>query len=157
MFACCQQCPLKRKGNRIATGTVLLEVVLALALLLFAVAVISSGFSSSADAVERLQRHTHGLNLAVSVLSEMHMGIIPIENNGPQTFDPPFEDWTWETFVTPLDDGFGLQMSLLKVEVTVRYTPGQVVKRLTEIMSANNAGAGVGPVLSRSNSGRLAG
>jgi type II secretory pathway pseudopilin PulG len=122
-----------RKPRR-ARGAVLLEVLLALALFVFAAAVVSSGLNAAVERTLRLKAQTHALDLAVSVLSEVQMGIRPAETAGPEPFEAPFEPWTWEieavlhSFGT--DDTAGLQ----QVTVIVRGGTPATVQRLTEIL-----------------------
>ena len=72
-------------------GSVLLEVVLALALFVGAATVISTGLNASVQAVYRLRQSTHAANLAISVLSELQMHIRPVAAAGPEPFAAP--DW----------------------------------------------------------------
>src|SRR5512141_793697 len=83
-------------------GAVLLEVVLALVLFVGAAAVLTSGLSSSLDSLERLRLNTHAADLAVSVVSELQMGIKSLALSGPQPFPAPFEGWTWEALANAL-------------------------------------------------------
>src|SRR5258708_5437317 len=101
-----QMClPLTPQLNRFAKGrrrsfredgAVLLEVILALALFVAAAAILSSGLSSSLDAVERLRFNTHAADFAVTVLSELQLGTKTLSTMGPQAFNKPDDDWSWE-------------------------------------------------------------
>ena len=115
-------------------GAVLVEVVLALALFVAAAAVISGGLSASMDSIERLRLNAHAADLAVSVLSEMQMGTLAMEGNAAQPFDPPFEDWTWEVQLAPVDDGAGEETRLTRVEAIIRHLQPPLVYRLTQVM-----------------------
>ncbi len=85
-------------------GAVLLEVVLALGLFVAAAAVVSASLNASLESVDRLRLNLHAVNLAVSVLSELQLGTRAVETgSGPQPFEPPFEQWGWEVFLTPLE------------------------------------------------------
>jgi len=79
---------------------VLLEVVLALLLFVGAAAVITGGMNASLTSVERMRLATHAANLAVSLISELQLGIRGIEMTGPEPFEAPYEDWTWELVAT---------------------------------------------------------
>ncbi len=79
----------------------MLEVVLALALFVAASTVITSALSASVDETERLRLNAHASNLAATILSEMQMGLQAVESSGPNAFDPPFAEWTWQAAVEP--------------------------------------------------------
>src|SRR5258708_4398278 len=83
-------------------GAVLLEVILALVLFVAAAAVLTSGLSSSLDGVERLRLNTHAADLAVTVLSELQLGIKSLALSGPQQFEAPLDAWTWELVASPV-------------------------------------------------------
>lgn len=124
-------------------GAVLLEVVLALALFVAAVAVISSGMNMSLNGVERLRLSAHALDLGVTVLSELQMGVRAADVSGtPQVFDPPFESWTWEVLLTPMDDEVGQQSSLTRTEVVIRHKDPPVVQRLSQVLPSEKVKRG---------------
>jgi hypothetical protein len=118
-------------------GAVLLEVVLALVLFVAAAAVLTSGLSSSLDGVERLRLQAHAADMAVSVFSELQMGIKSLALSGPQPFDPPVEGWTWEAVATPLQ----MQQTeseeatpFKRIEVIVRHDAPAVVYRMSQVL-----------------------
>src|SRR5258705_12328538 len=74
-------------------GAVLLEVVLALTLFAAAAAIIGAAIHSAINGVERQKLQTHATDLAISVLSEIQMGLRTVEAVGPESFDTPFERW----------------------------------------------------------------
>jgi type II secretory pathway pseudopilin PulG len=124
----------------------LLEVVLALALFVAASTVITSALSASVDETERLRLDAHAGNLAATILSEMQMGLQAVESSGPNAFDPPFAEWTWQAAVEPATDTTGVIGSLQKVEVTVRHQGQPIVCRLTQFLPATaGPGPGKGP------------
>jgi type II secretion system protein I len=118
-------------------GAVLLEVILALVLFVGAAAVITVGMNASVDGVERLKVNTHAANLAVSVLSELQMGLRPLEATETQAFEPPFENWTWELQVNQMEDELGEVSSLVQVEVIIRRKDSAFVHRLSEVLRVN--------------------
>jgi len=124
-FGCCA-------GSR--RGAVLMEVILALVLFVGAATVITGAFNASVNSVERLRLQTHAANLAVTVLSEMQMGILPVESAGPEPFEAPFERWTWETQVSALDGETFSGGQLNHVEVIVRLEEESMVYRLAQAM-----------------------
>jgi type II secretory pathway pseudopilin PulG len=55
-------------------GGVLLEVLMALALVVGAFSVITGGLQSAVDSVDRMRNSVHGQNLELSLLSQMQIG-----------------------------------------------------------------------------------
>jgi type II secretion system protein I len=117
-------------------GTVLLEVVLALALFVAAATIITSGMNASVQAVQRLRMNTHAINLAISVMSEVQMHARPLSSVGPDLFEPPFEKWSWAIQVSDLESGPLDTDAMKKVEVIVRNNEEGVVHRLTQLFRA---------------------
>ncbi len=123
-------------------GAVLLEVVLALVLFVGAAAVITGGLNTSVNSVERLRLNTHAANLATSVLAELQLGARTTELLGPEPFEPPFENWTWELQITPLEEDLGESIATSqsqsytcsRVEVIIRHKNESVVYRLTQVL-----------------------
>ena len=114
----------------------MLEVVLALALFVAASTVITSALSASVDETERLRLNAHASNLAATILSEMQMGLQAVESSGPNSFDPPFAEWTWQAAVEPATEATGGLGTLQKVEVIVRHQSQPIVCRLTQFLPA---------------------
>jgi type II secretory pathway pseudopilin PulG len=138
-----------RRGQ---AGAVLLEVVLALVLFVGAAAVLTSGLSSSLDALERLRFNTHAADLAVSVLSELQLGIKTLAAGGPQPFEAPLEGWTWEAVATPVQSDFDEDKRFTKIEVIIRHSESALVHRLSQVLpvgggtrdgQSESAGAGL--------------
>ncbi len=121
-------------------GTVLLEVVLALVLFAAAAAIISSGLNASLNSAERLRLNAHAANLAVSVVSELQMGIKTIGREGAQPFQAPFEGWTWEVSsgATP-DSESSSSGGITKVEVIIRHNDPELVYRLSQSIQLNSS------------------
>ena len=121
------------------SGAVLLEVLMALALILGAASVITGGLQSAVDSVERMRNNLHGVNLAVSVISQIQMGMIAAESVEGTQFEEPFQDWSYdiETEEVSTDvmdlEGDGLELpQFQKVEVAVHDSDGKIVKRLSQ-------------------------
>ncbi len=129
----------RRPGTRSAAGSrqgaVLLEVILALALFVFATAIVSSSLHSAVERTARLHLQAHALDLAVSVLSEVQMGVLPLAPAGPEPFEAPFDQWTWQVEVSPFsfdtEDVSGLQL----VSVVVRNEGASAVQRLAQLVA----------------------
>lgn len=117
-------------------GAVLLEVILALVLFVGAALVIGGGLSASVTSLERNRRSAHAVNLAVSVISEMQMGIKPVGSSGPFRFNSPHEQWSWETVV---EDG-AEEVKLRRVEVVIRMEDEGYVFRMAELLPGDRPG-----------------
>ena len=124
---------LLRKG-RTNDGAVLLEVILALVLFAAAAVVIGAGMHSAIEGVTRQKLNLHAVNLAVSVLSEIQMGFRSVESLGPETFESPFDHWTWQLILTPTETDAAETSDLTRVEIIVRHDDPAVVHRLTQIL-----------------------
>jgi hypothetical protein len=137
-------------------------VVLALALFVVASTVITSALSASVDQTQRLRLNAHANNLAATILSEMQMGLQAVESSGPNVFEAPFAEWTWQATVEPANSAAGLTGSaagagnagaagtLQRVEVIVRHQTQPIVCRLTQFLPA---AAGFGAEKEPSDSG----
>ncbi len=119
-----------RKTRRNATGAILFEVVLALALFVFAAAVISGGFSASLKSVDRMRAELDASNLAISTLAEIELGLRPMTTSPSAEFEPPLEQWTWEVEVTEPSEDLDMGGGLTLVEVIIR---NEVQERETRI------------------------
>ena len=122
------------KAAKRCDGTVLLEVILALVLFAAAAAVIGAGLSASIDRVERLKLNAHAADLAVSVLSELQMGSKLISEDGPESFEAPFEGWTWEAQAEVTDQKVRDTGRTKKIEVIIRHDDPEVVHRLCQVI-----------------------
>lgn len=114
-------------------GAVLLEVVLALMLFVAAATIVSTGMNSAVTALDRLRSQTHGLNLARSVISEAQLGLRPLQAAGPEAFDAPFEEWTWEMQVESMESG-SMSNALKRIEVVIRNEQNNATYRLGQIV-----------------------
>lgn len=116
-----------------------MEVILAMALFFVAGAVVYSGLSASYEAVERVRYETQAADLAVSKLSELQMGLSPMENQGPEGYeDEDLADWTWEVVVEDSQDevmaGFVPELSQrIQVEVIISNTTARMRHRLYHV------------------------
>ena len=117
-----------------ARGAVLFEVVLALVLFAAAAAIISGGLNASLNSVERMRLNAHAGNLAVSVLSELQMGVRSLDMAGPESFEAPFEEWTWELAATAQPAEGDEEDPPTLVEVIIRHEDPPVVYRLSQII-----------------------
>ncbi|MFA6546699.1 MAG: hypothetical protein WCS99_19945 [Limisphaerales bacterium] len=115
-------------------GSVLLEVILALALFVTAAAIVTSGMNASADSLDRQRLNTHAANLAATALAEIQLGIRSTAETGEQPFDAPFEQWTAELNVTATETETGEASGLLRVEVIIRHKESTLVLRLAQVI-----------------------
>ncbi len=141
-------CPTEslRLGSKLSfrsreRGAVLLEVVLALILFVAAAAVITGGMHASLDSVDRMRLNTHAADLAISVISELQLGIRGLDLTGPEPFEPPYENWTWEIVITSDEVpvvGSGLAIEeespLTQVEVIIRHQDPPLTYRLSQLI-----------------------
>ena len=123
-----------RTARPTATGSILLEVILALALFVTAAAIVTSGMNASADSLERQRLNTHAGNLAATVLAEIQLGIRSTAEGGEQPFLVPFDKWTSELVVSPTETETGAASGLLRVEVIIRHQEAQLVRRLAQVI-----------------------
>jgi hypothetical protein len=122
-----------------AQGAVLLEVILALVLFVAAAAIVMSGMSASVESVERQRLNAHAMDLAVTVLSELQLGLRSSAMTGPADFEAPFKDWTCELQLLPLESDTGETSSLTRVEVIIRHKRSPLVQRLAQVMQLGQA------------------
>lgn len=124
-------------------GTVLLEVVFAMALFMVGCGVVFSGLNASFAAAEKVQLAGQAADLAVTKLSELQLGEIDLADDGPNAYEE--EDlaaWTWEIVVGSLESSLADQSDLLQVEVIVRNTERNTVQRLVCLMAEEDSDAG---------------
>ena len=119
----------------------LLEVVLALALFVLAATIITGGLTAAINEVKRLRLAAHASNLAATVVSQIQMGVQPGEAAGPTAFDPPFDQWKWETVVSPVNEMVGATNPIQKVEVIIRHDTEPVVYRVTQFLPVTGNGS----------------
>ncbi len=127
----------RRRANRRAffkRGAVLFEVVVALVLFVAAATVITGGLNAALRSVERLRLNAHAADLAVSVLSELQLGVKTWELTGPQPFEAPFEGWTWEVIADAMATDLVAASPLQSVEVIIRHEESELVYRLSQML-----------------------
>tara|TARA_Y100000746_G_scaffold211506_1_gene202566 strand:- start:3228 stop:3647 length:420 start_codon:yes stop_codon:yes gene_type:complete len=108
-----------QKNTPPKSGVVLFEVILALVLFSFAAIIIANSFSSSLRSVDRMRNDLDASNLAISTLSEIELGIKPIETSPPTEFEEPFEKWTWQIETTKPNEDLDMRGGLTLVEVII--------------------------------------
>ena len=130
-----------RRAALAVRGTVLLEVVLALVIFAAAAVIIGSGMNASVSSVERLRYGAHAANLAVTVFSEIELGLRPLTETEPVPFDPDFPDWTCEVQAAEFGNlETGAEAGgLTLVEVIIRHTDG-FVYRAAQVLKIESGG-----------------
>lgn len=129
-------------------GSVLLEVVLAIVLFAAAAAIVGLGLKAAMDGTERLRMNTHAGNLAMTVISELQMGLRSLADTGPEAFGPRYEGWVWELAATPWVQTEALRENLTHVEVIVRHEPTEFVHRFAQVMQIDATTAADGSIQS---------
>ena len=114
-------------------GAVLLEVVLALLLFVAAVAIVSGAFNSSMMSLERQRFGVQAANLAATVHAELDLGLRTTESLGPENFERPFDQWTWQLVPAGMEDKTSGEASgLTAIEVVIRNTNSAGAYRLAQ-------------------------
>ncbi len=113
------------------TGTVLLEVLLALSLLFVSAAVVFSGLSASFTAVAHMRLRAQAVDLAISKLSEIEMRQLDPVDDGPNPYqEEDLAEWTWE-LATSATEGLSLHVTpMQRIEIIVRHTETGIAQRL---------------------------
>jgi hypothetical protein len=132
--------PGPRPAARSRHGIVLLEVVLALAAFFTVGGLIIASLDAAVGAAEEVRNDARAADLAVTLLSQIHVGLLEPQNTGPEYCDEPLEDWTWE-IVAETVSADPTAPDMLRLEVVVRNTERGRVHRLAELVPA---GRGIG-------------
>jgi hypothetical protein len=122
-------------GNRRAIA--LLEVVLAIAIFFALSAAVLSGLDACVRSAKNMKLSARASNLAITVMSEVQVGALPVSDAGPNAFDDPLlADWTWEVGVTPIQNLNNPALDLSRVEVVIRNTVEGYTRRSYGVMPA---------------------
>jgi len=132
--------PPGRRGrvDRRRRAVILLEVVLALALFFAGALVILAGLNASLSGIQRVQMEAQAADLAVTLLSEVQMGVVQLVSDGPSGYeDPALADWAWQIAVEPYEQQqFDLELpEFQRVEVIIRHEPTGYAASLTILMT----------------------
>ena len=115
----------KRSGKK-NNGSILLEVVLALVLFAAAATVIGIALNSSIASVDRLRLGAQAADLAVTVFSELQLGIRSVSAPADDAGKGGTNVWTVEIVAQPWGGTDGSSASLTDVEVVLRHESGFV-------------------------------
>lgn len=123
-------------------GGGLLEVLMALVLVVGAFSVITGGLQSAVDSVERMRNSVHGQNLAVSLLSQIQMGLVEAEDVEGAYFEAPFEEWSYDIETEEMQaetigfySGSGPSIpEMLRVDVAIYRPDGRIIHRMSQFV-----------------------
>ena len=125
--------PRHPAGRRAA---VLLEIVLALTIFVGMAMTVLAGLSTSVHSARNLGLQTRAADLAVTLFSQMELGLVAAEDAGPEAYeDEALADWTWQVTVQPMA-GELPELELTAAEVTIRHTPSGYTFRLSRLLTA---------------------
>lgn len=129
----------EQRGPAVARrGTILLEVIFAVTLFVSVALVVLQSMNSSVQAVGALRMEAQAADLAVTILSEMRMGMLQAIDTPAQNFqEPQWEDWTWKVATSGVSDVI-LGSQVKQVEVTITNTKTNYTYRLARLMSEDS-------------------
>jgi type II secretion system protein I len=120
-------------------GIALLEVVLALSIFVGIAIAVLGGMSVCIRSAGDLRLQAMAADLAVSVISEIEMGVTPAADDGPTAFEKPYEAWTWRTALAS-GPTTGLESAdLTQIEVEIRNPAAGFTYRLYEMVPSSEA------------------
>jgi len=125
-------------------GVALLEVVLALALFFGVAVAILGGLNTCVRLVRQVRLEAAAADLAVTLLSEIEMGVVPPTDAGPNAYEEPLQDWTWEVVAMPVEGPLAA-MEVGRIEVVIRNTPEGYVYRLYQLLPSGKEETGTTP------------
>jgi len=105
---------------------VLLEVVLSAGLFTMTALAVLTSLSSCFRSLGNMRLESQAADLAISKVSEVHIGILPPEDDGPNEYeeDESLADWTWEIVTEEVELDVELEgPQLLQVQVVITYVP----------------------------------
>src|SRR5262249_35492348 len=131
------------RGFRRVRGALLLEVVFALALFVGAATVLLGGFNASTRAAQNIKIEATAEDLAVTVMSQIQMGLIPTTDNGPNPIDDPnYDGWTWQLVTADVTTGQqtpgAISVNLKRVEVIIANPDAGFTRRLSRLVAPND-------------------
>jgi len=123
-------------------AAVLLEVVLALMVFVSMAMAVLGGLSTSLKSARTVALEAQAADLAVTLLSEIQLQVVPVEDAGPEAYeDETLEDWTWEVTVEPITTQLA-ELEVTHIEITIRNTAYHYTYRLNYLLGAPPAEAG---------------
>ena len=120
-------------------GVALLEVVLALSLFFGVAMVILAGLSACVRSARDIRLEAQAADLAVTLLSEIQLGAVEIEDAGPMAYeDEALEDWSWQLVVTPVVTTLA-ELDVTRIEIVITNTPHDYTHRLYHLLTESTA------------------
>ncbi len=116
----------KMKTQSSASGMVLLEVVLASGLFAMTAMAVVAGLHSCFQSLGKMRLESQAADLAITKVSEVHVGLLPPEDDGPNEYeeDETLVDWTWEIVTEELEIELETDAPpMIQVQVIVRHIP----------------------------------
>jgi type II secretory pathway pseudopilin PulG len=135
-----------------ARAVALLEVVLALAVFFGVAVAILGGLSMCMRSAREVRHEAQAADLAITILSEVQMGLTQIADAGPSPFEDPHTDWTWQTVATPVPttiDG----TELTRIEIIVRNSVNGYAYRLYQLLPGSEEETATGTTAMAAESG----
>jgi type II secretory pathway pseudopilin PulG len=130
-----------------ARGAVLLEVVLALAIFGMGAVVILSGLQAALRMAQQVQFEAKAADLAVTVISEVQIGQISLQDAGPMTYEEAsLAGWTWQVVTSAIDPMLAEMPPFKQVEAVIRG-PGGRTYRLSQVVEYDSASGLVATVV----------
>ncbi|NQU76413.1 MAG: hypothetical protein HQ546_08895 [Planctomycetes bacterium] len=120
-------------------GIMLLDVVLALALFVVASAVVLAGMNACVDSAGRVKVTARATDLAVTLSSELQMGLVQPVDAGPESYQGDrLAGWNWQVRVEPLVniEGASVSAGSKRVEVIITHLPSGFAYRLVQLLPA---------------------
>jgi len=114
--------------GKASAGVVLLEVVLALALFVATATTVGAALSRCSDAAARLRTRTRAADLAVTLLSEIQLGLVAPVSTDPTTYEEDaLADWTWGIETEDVEDSdvlFRMLVTVTHEETGLKHSLG---------------------------------
>lgn len=107
-------------------GMVLLEVVLATGLFAMTAVGVLTGVNSCFRSLEKMRLESEAADLAISKVSEVHIGLLPPEDDGPNEYEEDLNlpDWTWEIVTEEVEFEAELEgPPMVQVQVVITNVP----------------------------------
>lgn len=125
-------------------GAVLLEVVLAMSLFFMTATFVMNGLNGSMGAVSTAKLEADAADLAVTVLSEVQLGLIPLNSDGPVAIDlKGYEGWAWQLVVEDSQNTTDLP-ELKQIAIVIRHDDEDFTHRTSHLLW-NNPNRGAAP------------
>ena len=112
----------ERTGGRglcSSRGAILLEVIFSLTLFAAMAAVVIGGLNSCIQTANDLRIKAQAVDMAVTLLSEIQMGLVPPTNDGPTDYPPPDDEWCWQITTATMDP---VPQAPAQTQVTITVT-----------------------------------